>query len=143
MKSFEMGTSCAHTEQINFTFNGIFWKKIEKINHQKPRRKNFKGKKLEMFVSLKQMFVCFVRLDRMKSFEMGTSSARTEQISHVVLRLCCTTSLLMGRPKLAKLHWQNYTSIYIPLKPLNTIVQWCTGGFRGPLNWAPMMPRDV
>ena len=30
-----------------------------------------------------------------------------------------------------------------PLNPLNTIVLWCTGGFRGALNWAILMPRDA
>ena len=30
-----------------------------------------------------------------------------------------------------------------PLKPLNTIVLWSTGFFKGALNWAPMIPRDA
>lgn len=29
-----------------------------------------------------------------------------------------------------------------PLKPLDTIVLWCSRGFRGARNWAPMMPRN-
>ena len=47
------------------------------------------------------------------------------------------------------LHWENYISISFgaqvryPLNPLNTIVLWCTGGFRGALNWTPLMPRDA
>ena len=39
--------------------------------------------------------------------------------------------------------WSMNVWIMDPLNPLNTIVLWCTGGFRGTLNWAPMMPRDA
>ena len=34
-------------------------------------------------------------------------------------------------------------TILYPLNPINTIVLWCTGGFRGALNWSPLMPRDI
>ena len=30
-----------------------------------------------------------------------------------------------------------------PPETPRTSVLWCTGGFRGALNWAPLMPRDV
>ena len=36
----------------------------------------------------------------------------------------------------------NGGSIKGSLKPLNTIVLWCIGGFSGALNFSPMMPRD-
>ena len=30
-----------------------------------------------------------------------------------------------------------------PLQPIGAILSWCTEGFRGDLNWTPMMPRDA
>ena len=42
---------------------------------------------------------------------------------------------MFTRSHSSQVNWQ--------LNPLNTIVQWCTGDFRGALNWAPMMPRDA
>ena len=36
-----------------------------------------------------------------------------------------------------------YAQVRYSLNPFNTIVLGCTGGFRGTLNWAPLMPRDA
>ena len=35
------------------------------------------------------------------------------------------------------------TQLRGPLKPLSTIMLWCSMGFRGAFNWMHMMPRDV
>ena len=42
------------------------------------------------------------------------------------------------------LHWDNYICIsFHIICHLNMIVLWCTVGFRGALNWTPLMSRDV
>ena len=60
------------------------------------------------------------------------------------LGLSPNQSICAALPSGLLVHWVNYVSIsFHIINPLNVIVLWCTEGFRGALNWAPLMPRDA